>query len=113
VSESAGLQRSVGSASLPVRLLLALVYVVAALILLGMGVYVSRGPLFLAALAVFAILPFGFVACVATAFVLAPWSRFGIWVDGFVPQLGRRPGLAAAAVLWTLGALLVWLARMT
>jgi hypothetical protein len=98
----AGLPLSVGQASLGVRVLLALILAAAAALCIGGGVYISS---LTAArvIAVLLVIPVGLTGAIATAFVLAPHSRFGDWLDRFVPRL-REPAvaIATAVAFWTL-----------
>jgi hypothetical protein len=98
----AGLPLSVGQASLGVRVLLASIFASAAALCIGGGVYISSiGAA--RAIAVLLVIPVGLVGAIAVAFVLAPHSRFGDWLDRFVPRL-REPVLAAgtAAAFWAI-----------
>jgi hypothetical protein len=93
----AGLPLSVGQASLPVRVTIALIFAVVAAVCIGGGILISS----VAAarvLAILLVIPVGLIGVLATAFVLAPHSRFGDWLDRFVPRL-REPKIAVATVL--------------
>lgn len=104
-SRTAGLALSVGSASLGVRVMLAIVLLVVALIAIVGGAYIAAaGPLSASLVAAAAIVPFGMIACVAALFVLAPSSRFGRWIDRFVGVLSPGRGAAVVGVLWTIAA---------
>lgn len=96
----AGLPLSVGQASLPARLTIALVFLVTAFLCIAGGRLISESGA-ARAVAVALIVPLGEIGILATAFVLAPRSRFGDWLDRFVPRL-REPLVAAATgtVLW-------------
>lgn len=86
--KSAGLPLSVGSASLAVRVLLAAIIMAVAAICGGGGVWIGRhGPNAARAVAIALLVPFGIVALAAAAFILAPFSRYGIWLDAFLPTL--------------------------
>jgi hypothetical protein len=107
-ARSAGLPLSVGSASFGVRLFLALSFAVVALLCIGAGVLIARsGNLAATVIAILAVVPLGCIAAIAAAFVLAPFSRFGIWLDAFVPTVvGMRAALVVAA-FWLTSALIV------
>lgn len=97
----AGLPLSVGQASLAVRLSIAAVFTVVALLCIGGGMAMSAiVPARI--VAVLLVMPLGLSGAVAAAFVVAPNSRFGDWLDRFVPRL-REPAtaLATAVVFWT------------
>ena len=108
MKRSAGLPLSVGRASLPTRVLVAVVFLIAAALCIGGGVAVSRlGPA--RAVAVILIVPLGLVGVMAAAFILAPWSRYGVWLDAFVPRLREpRVAVATAMLLWLAAFLLTW-----
>ena len=107
--KSAGLPLSVGSASLPVRILLAAIVMAVAILCGGGGVWIGQhGPIAARAVAIVLIVPFGIVALAAAIFVLAPFSRFGVWLDAFLPTLIGRRAAAVAASLWAISALLVF-----
>lgn len=98
---SAGLPLSVGQASLPVRLLIAGIFLATAVLCIGGGMLIGAAAPAARVLAVVLIVPLGLTGMVAAAFVLVPRSPFGVWLDGFVPRL-REPRTAAltAMVLW-------------
>ena len=98
---SAGLPLSVGRASVATRLFLAVVFFVVAALCIGGGVLIARVGLGPRVVAVALIVPLGLIGAIAAAFILAPWSRFGVWLDAFVPRL-REPAIAigTALVLW-------------
>ena len=101
----AGLPLSVGQASLPVRMMIALIFAIVAAVCIGGGIVISS----VAAgrvLAILLVVPVGLTGVLAAAFVLAPHSRFGDWLDRFVPRL-REPQVAIAT------ALLFWLVAFT
>lgn len=104
----AGLPLSVGHASLPVRVVIAVVFALAAAVSIGGGIAISS----IAAARVVAVLlvvPIGLVGILAVAFILAPRSRYGDWLDRFVPRLREpRVAFATAMLLWTLAFLLTW-----
>ncbi len=103
---------SVGQASRPVRALLAVVLVVVGVLCLGGGVLVAgRGGTPGVVLSIALVEPFGFVALLAAAFVAAPFSWYGRWLDQFVPLLAR-PGTAllTAAALAIASAVVVFAA---
>ena len=98
---SAGLPLSVGRASVATRVFLAAVFLATAALCIGGGILISRVALAPRVVAVVLIVPLGLIGVLAAAFILAPWSRFGVWLDGFVPRL-REP-LVAAGTAMTLG----------
>lgn len=93
-----------GQASLAVRLLIACVFLVTAALCIGGGMLISRtapGR----AVAIVLIVPIGLIGLMAAAFVLAPHSRFGAWLDHFVTRLREpRVALGAAIVFWLVAA---------
>lgn len=95
---SAGLPASVGSASLPLRITIAAVFLVTAAILLGAGVFIASESRLAFVVTVAMIEPIGIIGVIAAAFVLAPHSRFGVWLDHFVPRV-REPVVAILTVL--------------
>ncbi len=107
MKRSAGLPLSVGRASLATRLFLALVFLLAAALCLGGGVLISRVGLGPRVVAIVLIVPLGLIGIIAAAFILGPWSRFGVWLDAFVPRL-REPqvAVATALTLWLIAFLL-------
>jgi hypothetical protein len=107
VKRSAGLPLSVGRASMATRLFLALVFLTTAALCLGGGVLISREGIAPRLVAVVLLVPLGLLGITAAAFILAPWSRFGVWLDAFVPRL-REPRIAAATAvtLWLVALLL-------
>jgi hypothetical protein len=108
VRKSAGLPLSVGAASLPVRILLASIVLLVGAICGGGGLWIGRhGPIAARVVAIALLVPLGIVALAAAAFIVAPFSRFGVWLDAFLPTLiGWRSGAVAASV-WAISALLV------
>ena len=109
VRRSAGLPLSVGRATVATRLFLAAVFLAAAALCIGGGVLISRAGTAPRAVAVVLIVPLGLVGVVAAAFILAPWSRFGVWLDAFVPRLREpRVAIATAMVLWGFAFFLTW-----
>ncbi|HEX6087098.1 MAG TPA: hypothetical protein VF266_21385 [Thermoanaerobaculia bacterium] len=86
---------------------LAIVFFVVAALCIGGGVSISRVGLAPRVVAVVLIVPLGLIAAIAAAFILAPWSRFGVWLDAFVPRL-REPLVAilTAVALWVVAFLL-------
>ncbi|HYC88096.1 MAG TPA: hypothetical protein VEO54_02700 [Thermoanaerobaculia bacterium] len=104
---SAGLPLSVGRASVATRVFLAVVFLAAAALCIGGGVLISRAGPAPRVVAVVLIVPLGLIGAIAAAFILAPWSRFGVWLDAFVPRL-REPwvGVGTALTLWTVAWLL-------
>jgi hypothetical protein len=107
VKRSAGLPLSVGSASLGVRILIATVFAVTAMLCIGGGILIARVAMAARIVAILLIVPLGIAGVVAAAFVLAPWSRFGVWLDAFVTRLREpRIAVAAALILWAIAFLL-------
>jgi hypothetical protein len=109
VRPSAGLPLSVGQASLAVRLVIAVVFLLAAGVAIAGGVLMSVIPV-ARVMAVLLVVPVGLIGILAAAFVLAPHSRYGVWLDHFVPAL-RRPAVAVATAiaLWAAAFLLTWI----
>jgi len=91
------------------RIFLAVVFLVAAALCIGGGVLISRAGVAPRVVAVVLIVPLGVIGVVAAAFILAPWSRFGVWLDAFVPRL-REPLVAGATAmaLWGIALLVTW-----
>lgn len=109
---SAGLPLSVGSASVATRIFLATVALLVAAIASGGGLYLgTTGPWAAAVIAVALLLPFSFVMMIAAAFIIAPHSRFGAWLDAFLPTVTAARGLTLAAIAWILASLSVGLLR--
>jgi hypothetical protein len=108
VRRSAGLPLSVGRASFATRALIALVFLVTAALCIGGGVLIS-GTGAARVVAVVLIVPLGLIGLLAAAFILAPWSRYGVWLDAFVPRL-REPmiAVATAMLLWAIAFLVTW-----
>lgn len=103
-STRAGLPLSVGQAPLPVRLLIAFVFLVAASLCIAGGRMISTA-LPAQVVAIVLIVPIGLIGVLAAAFVIAPRSRFGDRLDRFVPRLREpRIAVATAIVLWLLAA---------
>jgi hypothetical protein len=105
----AGLPLSVGQAPLAVRVVIASVFALSSAVSIGGGIAISS----IAAARVVAVLlvvPTGLVGVLAVAFILAPRSRYGDWLDRFVPRL-RDPRVAAgtAMLLWSLAFLMTWM----
>ena len=92
----AGLALSVGNASLGIRLFLSLMAAIIAIVCAVAGRTVTRSGAAGWALAVL-IEPFAIVCAIAAAFIVAPHSRFAVWLDEFVPRL-RRPPVALATI---------------
>lgn len=99
---TAGLPLSVGSASPGVRLLLATIFLAAAALCIAAGVLLSSDAA-ARVVAVVLIVPIGLIGLVGVAFTLAPWSRFGVWLDHFVPRLREpRVALVTTLTLWAI-----------
>lgn len=96
----AGLPLSVGQASLGTRVIIAFVFLMTAFLCIAGGRLISESGA-ARAVAVVLIVPLGMSGLIAAAFVLAPRSAFGDWLDRFVPRL-REPLVAAGTgtVLW-------------
>lgn len=100
VRRSAGLPLSVGGASMGIRLLIAAIFAMTSAACIGAGLLISAA-IILRVFAVVLIIPLGLIGILAAAFIVAPRSRFGVWLDHFVPRLREpRVALATAAVLW-------------
>lgn len=107
---TAGLTLSVGQARFPVRLLIATVFAFAAGAMMYAGVAIAPAAGLLSAIvAIVLIEPMALIAFLAVAFIVAPHSGYGAWLDAFVPKL-RRPAIAlsAALFLWIVSAVIVW-----
>lgn len=105
---SAGLPLSVGSASVPVRLGIATIFALVALIVGGSAMYLFVcGRVAARVLSIVALMPFAFAGLFAAAFVAAPFSRYGIWLDAFVPSLPGRRGVLVLVISWSAAALLM------
>lgn len=104
--ESAGLPLSVGQASLPVRLVIACSFLLNALII-AMVVFAAT-TLVAKILVTLLVVPFAIVSLIATLFVIAPHSRFGDWLDHFVPRLrDSKTAFATLLTIWLAAALLM------
>lgn len=103
---SAGLPLSVAQALIGTRVVIAAVFLVTAMLCIAGGRLISES-LAPRMVAVVLIVPIGLIGLIAAAFVLAPRSRFGEWLDGFVPRL-REPlvAIGTATVLWLTALLL-------
>jgi hypothetical protein len=98
----AGLPLSVGQAPLAMRVLLALVFAVAAALCIGGGIVLSSNPV-ARAIAILLIVPVGLIGILAVAFVLAPHSRYGDWLDRFVPRLAEpKIAVLVTVLLWVI-----------
>jgi hypothetical protein len=96
----AGLPLSVGQASMPVRVLLAIVLAAAAALCIAGGVFIASNAA-ARAIAILLVIPVGLIGVAGVAFVLAPHSRYGDWLDRFVPRLAeRRIATLTAVLLW-------------
>lgn len=108
MKRSAGLPLSVGQASLGVRLLIALVFLFTAALCIGGGIVISSNAA-ARSVAVLLVVPVGLVGVIATAFVLAPHSRFGVWLDHFIPRLSNpRVSIATAIIFWATAFVVTW-----
>ena len=107
--KSAGLPLSVGAASLLVRVLLSAIVLVASTVSVAAGVLLGRrGPLPAAMIAGGLLIPFGIIALLGAAFIAAPHSRFGKWLDH---SLDAQRLARAAGAIWMLSILITWIAR--
>ena len=105
---TAGLPLSVGSASFATRLFLALSFAAVAAICIGAGVAIARADALAGTVvAIVFVVPLGCLAAIAAAFVLAPFSRFGVWLDAFLPTVTGVRVAAVVAAFWLLSALIV------
>lgn len=107
---TAGLHLSVGSASLPVRFLIAAIVLFVALALGAGGVLLGRGGGVGAALAILVLFPSAEIGLVAAAFIVAPHSAFGAAIDGVAARLGHPRVAAAVVVLLLTGAVFLAMA---
>jgi hypothetical protein len=109
MKRSAGLPLSVGRASAVTRVFLAIVFAAAAALCIGGGMLIARVGVAPRAVAMLLIIPIGLIGVVAAAFILGPWTRFGVWLDSFVPRL-REPSIAVATamLLWGVAFVLTW-----
>lgn len=108
MKRSAGLPLSVGQASVPVRIVIAIMFLLTASLCIGGGVLISSNAA-ARAIAVLLIVPVGLIGVLAAAFVIAPHSRFGVWLDHFIPRLWNpRIAIATAMTLWLIALLVTW-----
>ncbi|HYO78007.1 MAG TPA: hypothetical protein VE010_16225 [Thermoanaerobaculia bacterium] len=104
----AGLPLSVGQASIAVRIMLGLVFAATAILCIGGGMFIATIAVAARVIAIGLVVPIGLIGAIAVAFILAPHSRFGDWLDRFVPRLREpRVAIAVTAGLWLLALLLV------
>lgn len=109
---TAGLALSVGSASFPVRCFLAAMFGLVGLLCLAAAILLGRiGPTIATVIAILAIVPLGCISGIGAAFALAPFSRFGVWLDVFVGGLTWTRLALVFAGFWAFGALLVFAAH--
>jgi hypothetical protein len=108
IRRSAGLPLSVGAASLALRVFIAAMFLIVGVLCLASGGFVGRtGGVPASVIAILLIVPFGLIACTAALYTIAPFSRFGVWLDHFLPTLGSWRGGLVAVLLWLVsGALL-------
>jgi hypothetical protein len=105
---TAGLSLSVGSASFPLRCFLALMFGVFGLLCLGAAVAISHlGPAAATVLAVLAIVPLGCLGVLGAVYTLAPFSRFGLWLDVFAGNLTWPRLFGVFVLFWAIGVVLV------
>ena len=110
MKRTAGLPLSVGRASVATRLFLAIIFLATAALCLAGGILIAREGLAPRVVAILLIHPLGLVGVLAAAFILGPWSRFGVWLDAFVPRLREpRVAIGTAMLLWTIAFLLTWI----
>ena len=99
--ESAGLPLSVGPASIPVRLSIAAVLLLVAALVGAASLHIfACGPGAARAMSVVALTPFSLAGLLAAAFVCAPYSRYGTWVDTFIARFNGRRVAMLAFVVW-------------
>jgi hypothetical protein len=109
MTKRAGLPLSVGQASITMRMLLAGIIAAAAAICIGGGMLISSHAA-ARVVAVLLIVPAGLIGIAGVAFVLAPHSRYGDWLDRFVPRLAeRRIALLTAMSLWLAALVVTWI----
>jgi hypothetical protein len=110
VKRSAGLPLSVGQAKPAVRILIAAVFLVTAAICIAAGVLLAANPA-ARVVAILLIIPIGLIGLIATLFILAPHSRFGVWLDSLVPLL-RNPlvAIGTAMTFWVMAFCVTWIA---
>ena len=90
------------------RIVIALVFAAAAVLCIGGGMLIAT-ELATRVVAALLIIPIGLVGVLAVAFVLAPHSRYGDWLDHFVPRLREpRIAVACAVTFWTIAFALAW-----
>lgn len=100
---------SVGQASVPMRVMIAIVFAAAAALCIGGGMVIAT-ELATRIVAALLIIPIGLAGVLAVAFIIAPHSRFGDWLDHFVPRL-REPRIAIGTAMsfWAIAFLLAWM----
>lgn len=105
---SAGLPLSVGGAPVWVRVLLAAIFLCTGAICIAAAVFLALdGSLPALAIAAMMVMPLGAIACIAAAFVVAPYSRFGVGLDAFAGALnGSRALLLFVVTAIVCGAIL-------
>lgn len=111
---TAGLPLSVGSAPLATRLLLAILFAAVGALCVAAGIAIDRssGSTLATLLAALAVVPLGFVAWLAAAFALAPFSRYGVWLDAFLPTLAGTRAVVVLAAFWLAAAVAIAVARI-
>jgi hypothetical protein len=103
----AGLPMSVGSASLPLRLLVASMWMVPAAIALAGAFYAASFGWPARALATVVLIPFSLIAAIAAIYVVAPRGEFGDWLDLALPALRDRATAVLVALLLILASSLI------
>ena len=111
VRKSAGLPLSVGSAPLPLRIFIAAMFLTIGVLCMTGGAFLgARGPVAAKCIAVALIIPLGLIACIGAAFTIAPFSRFGVWLDHFLPTMTGVRAAAVAVLMWIMATLLLAIA---
>ena len=110
---NAGLHLSVGSASRAVRVVVSTVFLTTGALCVASGLTIGAGgPAAATLVAIVLVIPLGIIACIAAAFVLAPFSRFGVWLDELLPSLNGWRGVMVAALLAAVAATTVMIFRI-
>lgn len=82
---------SVGQAGATLRFLIGSILFVTAVIVAAAGRIIDDGSVVRRVLAVVLVEPFAVIGFVAVAYISAPHSRFGTWLDEFLPRLRHWP----------------------
>ena len=100
--QTAGLTQSVGQAGWGTRTMLAIVVLASSLLMMASGLAVSSRAAG-AVVATLLIQPVALIGLLAAAFIAAPHSSYGAWLDRFVPRLrDARVAILATLALWTI-----------